>query len=218
MNPLHWISVGFDVLGLRGVLTSSMEVPAVLVAVGIALLAGASTLLGHSAVLFINRVRGWRFAGSILLGGIFMALLYIAQGVLLWAIAPVITGTHVRLEVAAAVALASTAPLMLGLIELIPHLGILLGRILQGWSLLCLWGLTVSAYSATWWQGLLATALSWLAMQLASRLLSKPISWATNRVTRLVTGVTVVLQSGDILAGVPFVPVAEQQAEPEVTG
>lgn len=203
MSPLDWLTSGLEVLGLRGFFDASMRVPPPWVAAGIALLAGISTLLGHSAMLFINRVRGWRFAGSLLLGGVYMTLLYIAQGTLLWVVAPPITGTTLGIGATAAVALSSTAPMMLGLIELFPHIGLMLGRILQGWSLLCLWGLTMSAYATTWWQGLLATALCWLAMQVASRLLADPV-------LRLVTGTTLVLQARDILSGTPFIPNAEQ--------
>lgn len=215
MNPLDWLTSGLEVLRLRGIFAARMEVPSPVVAAGIALIAGVSTLLGHSAVLFLNRVRGLRFVGSLLLGGVFMALLYIAQGVLLWLIAPIVTGTDIGISTAAAVALASTAPLMLGVIELIPHLGMLIGRILQGWSLLCLWGLAVSAYATTWWQGLLATALSWLAMQLASRLLGAPVSWVTGHITMLVTGTRMVIQARDILSGAPFIPVGGQRLEQE---
>lgn len=208
MNPLDWVAAGFQVMGLQGFSSGTAGVvPSLWNATGIAVLAGVSTLAGHSAILFLNRVRGWRFWASFLLGGLFMILLYAAQGVLLWVVAPLVTGTSVGIATAASIAMASTAPMMLGITELFPHLGMYFGRVLQGWTLLCLWSLTLMAYASTWWQSLIATALAWLAMQLASRLLSAPISWATGHVIKLVTGSTLVIQAHDVLAGSAFVPV-----------
>lgn len=209
MNPLDWLAAGFEVMGLSGFRSDAAPVPSLWHAGGIAVLAGISTLAGHSAILFLNRVRGWRFWASFLLGGVFMVLLYVAQGVLLWAVAPLITGTTVPVATAAAVAMASTAPMLLGVVELFPHIGLFFGRVLQGWSLLCLWSLTVLAYDTGWWRALLATALAWLAMQLASRLLSAPVSWVGGHVIKLVTGSALVIRGHDILAGSVFVPVGE---------
>lgn len=209
MNPLDWLASGLEVMALQGFRSTVDGVPSLSNAVGIAVLAGMSTLAGHSAILFLNRVRGWRFWASFVLGGIFMALLYVAQGLLLWALAPVVTGTNVHVATAASVAMSSTAPLMLGVVELFPHLGMFFGRVLQGWALLCLWSLTLVAYDTSWWRSLIAAALAWLAMQLASRLLSAPVSWATGRLIKLVTGSTLVIQAHDVLAGSAFVPVQD---------
>ena len=48
------------------------------VVAGIVFLAGASTLLGQSAVLFINRVRRSRFVISLITNGIIFLISYVA--------------------------------------------------------------------------------------------------------------------------------------------
>ena len=46
------------------------------IAVTAAAFAGASTLLGDSVVLFLNRVRGWRFAITLSINALGFVLLY----------------------------------------------------------------------------------------------------------------------------------------------
>ncbi len=54
------------------------------VVAGIVFLAGASTLLGQSAVLFINRVRKSRFVISLITNGLIFIVSYIVWGFIVW--------------------------------------------------------------------------------------------------------------------------------------
>ena len=60
------------------------------VVAGIVFLAGASTLLGQSAVLFINRVRRSRFVISLITNGIIFIISYVVWGVTVWLIGRVL--------------------------------------------------------------------------------------------------------------------------------
>ena len=54
------------------------------VVAGIVFLAGVSTLLGHSAVLFINRVRRNRFIISLIVNGLVYIISYVVWGLVVW--------------------------------------------------------------------------------------------------------------------------------------
>ncbi len=207
MNLSDWFSALWDVAFLRVLNEPALALPDLESSTFIALAAGISTLLGHSAILFINRVKGLRFAAALLVGVIFLTLLLGIQGAVLWIIAPFITGTHVEVAGVLALTLAATAPQIYGVLCFIPHLGLLIGRVLQGWSGVCLWLLAMVSYSTTWWQALIATTAAWLLMQLVSRLLSRPVGAVAGRLWCLVTGTPAMLQARDVLVGAPFVPV-----------
>ncbi|GEM_PF-1046817 len=201
-----WLTTIWDVASLR-VVEEGLGLPDLGASGLIALVAGVSTLLGHCAILFINRVRGLRFLAVLAVGGVFLTLLYTVQALVLWIVAEPITQHRVDLAELVAVTLASTAPLAYGFLVFIPHLGVLIGRILQGWSAICLWLLVMASMSTSWWQALLTTGLAWLIMQLSSRLLGRPIGYLTGRVWTLVTGHQAFLDPKDVLAGTPFIPI-----------
>ena len=54
------------------------------VVAGVVFLAGASVLLGQSAVLFINRVRKSRFLISLITNGLIFLISYIVWGLIIW--------------------------------------------------------------------------------------------------------------------------------------
>ena len=207
MNLFDWLATLWDVASLRIVDQAELGLPSLQTAGLIALIAGFSTLLGHCAILFINRVKGVRFLAALAVGAVFLLLLYGFQAMILWAVNGPITQQAASFHDIVTVTLASTAPLAFGFLVFIPYLGILIGRILQVWSVLCLWLLVMALQDTTWWQALLATASAWLLMQLASRLLGRPVGAISARVWSFVTGRPARLESPDVLAGVPFVPV-----------
>jgi len=62
------------------------------ISITIAMLAGVSTLLGNSVVLFLNRIRGWRFALSLVFNGVSMVALFVVQAVVIALIGFLFTG------------------------------------------------------------------------------------------------------------------------------
>ena len=207
-----WLRTIWDVASLRVIEDPSLGLPGLLTSGLIALVAGISTLLGHCAILFINRVRGLRFVAVLIVGGLFLTLLYTIQALILWVVAGPITQHRLHLAELVSVTLSSTAPLAYGFLVFIPYLGVLIGRILQGWSAVCLWLLVMAAMDTTWWQALIATGLAWMIMQLASRLLGRPAGLLAGKVWTLVTGHPTMLDPKDVLAGTPFVPIGRAAA------
>ena len=93
------------------------------ICVTVAIIAGASTLLGNSAVLFLNRVRGLRFVFSLVLNGLAMAGLYALQAVVVWVLGPLVIGRTQEWSLVFRGVMLSTAPLAFGVFALAPYVG-----------------------------------------------------------------------------------------------
>lgn len=185
------------------------------VAVTIAALAGVSTLLGDSVVLFLNGLRGWRFATSLALNGLGFVGLYAVQALVIALVGYLVTGERLSLTVATWAVLLSTAPLLFGFFELIPYLGTGIARILQAWGVVALWVITGALFRVDRWTALLITLVGWGVMQLLSWLLARPLTAIGRRIWRLTTGHATMLTAQDLLSGHVFTPVELDLAEPE---
>ncbi|MGC4153431.1 MAG: hypothetical protein QM628_10155 [Propionicimonas sp.] len=177
------------------------------VAVTIAVLAGASTLLGNSVVLFLNRVRGVRFALSLLFNGLGFVALYAVQALIIAVVGYLVTGQRLDVGMSTWAVLLATAPLVFGFFELIPYLGPGIARVLQAWGLIALWVIVEVLYQVDHWTALLVVAIGWGAMQLVSWLLSRPMAALGRVVWRLTTGLPTMVTARDLLAGHMFTPV-----------
>jgi hypothetical protein len=177
------------------------------ISITVAVLAGISTLLGNSVVLFLNRVRGWRFAVTLLLNGAAMALLYAAQAVVIAIVGPLVVGHSPGLVVVTRAVMLATAPMVFGFLVLIPYAGPAIGRVLQAWGLLTLWIVVAAAFHAELWPAFLITAIGWGVMQGLSWALSRPMAWVGDRIWRLVTGKPAMMTGTDLLTGNMFLPV-----------
>jgi len=205
----------FGAMGLRASLFQRLaDDPAALLwpAVGVALLAAASTMLGHIAILLLNHIRGWRLLTSLALSALALALLNVVQAAITWAMAWLILGRFPLLSLLV-VGLISTAPLVLNVTTALPHLGLPLGRIWEGWSFMVLIVGASWAFSVPIAWALGFTIAGWLVMQLLSRLLQKPLNWAASRFWTLATGRPTMIRGRDILAGTPIIPVSQPAAE-----
>ena len=177
------------------------------VAITIAILAGASTLLGNSVVLFLNRVRGARFALSLLFNGLGFVVLYATQALIIALLGYLMTGRQLDLGVSTWAVLLATAPLVFGFFELIPYLGPGIARILQAWGLVALWLIVDVRYQVGYWRALVIVAIGWAAMQLLSWAMSRPMALLGARVWRGVTGRPTLVTAQDLLSGNMFSPV-----------
>ena len=183
-------------------------------AVWVAILAGASTLVGNSVVLFINRVKGLRFWFSIFLNGLALALLYAVQASVIFVAGLVIVGRGPSLRDITLAVMLSTAPMIFGFFVLIPFLGPGIAHLLQVWSFLALWAVVAASYGQGRWIGLWITVVGWSVMQVLSWAFAKPVTWAGDRIWRLVTGKPSMLTGHDVLSGHPFMPVALDALQP----
>jgi len=175
-------------------------------AVTVAILAGISTLFGESVVLFLNRVRGWRFVITMLINATGFVLLYGLQALVIAIVGPLMLGHGPGLVTVTKGVMLSTAPMIFGFLVLIPYLGPAIARLLQAWGLLVLWLVVQVLFQTDSGTALLVTAIGWGVMQLLSWSLSRPVSWLGDRIWRLATGKPAMMTGRDLLSGHMFMP------------
>lgn len=176
-------------------------------AVGVAALASLSTMLGHSAVLTLNRIRGLRLLSTLLLNAVVLSFLRILQAAITWTVAGTVLGHPVPLLDLVIIALLSLAPQVFGVVTAMPHAGLFVGRVLEGWQYLVLVVGVSATFSVTLATALGITLAGWVVMQLVSRLLRAPATWLGSKLWTLATGRPTMVTARDILAGTPLMPV-----------
>ena len=179
-------------------------------ALTIAALAGVSTLFGDSVVLFLNRVRGWRFAITMLLNALGFVLLYALQALVIAVVGPLVVGHSPGLATVTQGVMLATAPMIFGFLVLIPYLGPAIARLLQVWGLLVLWLVNEVLFQTDLWTALLITGIGWGVMQLLSWSLARPVNWIGDRIWRLATGKPSMMTGRDLLSGHMFMPLDYQ--------
>lgn len=184
-------------------------------ALGIAILAAGSTMLGHVAVLSLNRVRGLRLLAALLLSTAVLAVLKVVEMSITWSVASLVLGRPVPLVPLVVVALLSTAPLVFNFVTAMPHFGLAFGRVFEAWSyLLVLVGVSHAfGVSITWAFGF--TLAGWLVIQVISKVGQRPFSWVSSHLWTLATGRPTMVTSRDILSGTPLIPVSGLRKEVE---
>lgn len=175
------------------------------VAVGVAVLAAFSTLVGHSVIFLLNRVRGVRLAVSMTLGAVYLVLLHALTGLVIGLVSWLLVG-DVPATTIVVVYLLSLAPRTLGFLVFIPHLGLGIGRLIEGWCLLTVFLTLAHELQVGPWRALLVGGTAWLVAQVVSRLLARPLASVASLLWNRATGSPVFLTSHDVLAGGPFVP------------
>lgn len=180
------------------------------IAIAIAVLAGISSLLGDSVVLFFNRLRGWRFALTLLLNGVGLVLLYLVQAAVVYLAGPWLTGQQVGLPSVVTGVMLATAPLVFGFFVLIPYVGPAIAVILQVWGLVALWLILDVLYATDHWTALLITLIAWACMQVLSRAFAVPITWVGERIWRLISGQPAMITGSDLLSGHLFMPLQQR--------
>ena len=179
----------------------------------VAILAGVSTLFGDSVVLFLNRVRGWRFAMTMGFNAVGFVLLYALQAFVIAVVGPLIVGHTPGLAAVIRGVMLATAPMILGFLVLIPYLGPAIARVLQAWGLLVLWLVVDVLFATDLWTALLITGLGWGLMQLLSWSLYRPAQWLGDRIWRVITGTPSMMTGRDLLSGHMFMPLDYQPAD-----
>ncbi len=207
-------------LVVRGVLTGDESVAEwfrvhpfnLEIALTVAVLAGISMLIGDSVVLFLNRVRGWRFTITMIFNAFGFVLLYALQAFVIAIVGPLILGHTPGLAAVIRGVMLATAPMILGFLVLIPYLGPAIARVLQVWGLLVLWLVVDTLFQTDLWNALLITGIGWGLMQLLSWSLSRPARWLGDRIWRVLTGTPSMMTGRDLLSGHMFMPL-EYQAQ-----
>ena len=166
----------------------------------VVLLAGFSTALGQSAVLFINRIKTGRFAVSLAVAAVIFAFTY-----LFWTTSILLTARYVFHSaadwrgVATAVGL-GYAPRVFGLLVFTPFFGVPVSVLLSLWSLLAILTGIGSVLGLADWQALLCSVLGWLMLQLLERTVGRPVVGVARWLRRRAAGAEVVTGWGSLEA------------------
>lgn len=156
---------------------------------GVAMVGGASLLLGQSVILFANRVKPIRFLLSLFLNGV----LYLA-GLSVWAVAFWLVGNwwfaaELPLQRAVRIILLTAAPMAFAFLGLIPYLGMPILRVLSVWSILIGLQVVQVEYQAGIYEALLVLGLGWGLILAVGHTLGWPLSKLRNRLWRAFIGV-----------------------------
>ena len=158
----------------------------------VVLLAGFSTALGQSAVLFINRINLGRFAASLAVAAVIFAFTY-----LFWTTSTLLIARYIFhstapwRSVATAVGL-GYAPRVFSFLVFMPFFGIPIFVLLSLWTLLAILTGVGTVLGLPEWQALLCSALGWLVLQLLERTVGRPVVGVARWLRRRAAGAEVV--------------------------
>ena len=155
---------------------------------GIVFLAGASTLLGESAVLFINRVRRSRFVISLITNGIVFLISYAVWGLTIYVIGRILFAANPPVGDFVRMVGLSTAPLVFGFFVLIPWMGPFIAKLLSVWSLVILIVIIEYEFKIGFWPAVLCVGLGWIASLALTNTIGRPVVALRNKVFQMVSG------------------------------
>ncbi len=166
---------------------------------GVVFLAGMSTLLGQSVVLFVNRVRRGRFAMSLVLNGFIYIVSYFVWGVTIALIGLLIFPSSPDGWAIVRMVGLSTAPLIFGFFILIPWMGPFIGKILNIWGFLILVSVVEFGFQVGLWRALIVVGIGWLLMTLLTNFIGKPVIALRNKIWHMVAGTSLDADTQDLL-------------------
>lgn len=157
-------------------------------ALTVVFVAGVSSAVGQSLVLFANRVARRRFAASLLLSGAVFTIVYLFWSTSIWLIAGYGFG-HPRPYVNAlrTVGLAYS-PQLFGFLVLTPYFGTAVAALLSVWNLLAIVVATSTVFHISTLQAVASAALGWLLLQLLQRTIGRPVLALGRRLRIAVAG------------------------------
>ncbi len=169
------------------------------VVLGVVIVAGISLLIGQSVILFANQVRPGRFALSLLINGLLLAM-----GWLMWSAAVWITGEYLfdespRFVLVLRLIGLSYAPLVFGFLILMPYLGPFVQRVLHTWSFLIALKAVAMAYHVGFWPALACVGIGWLMMMALTSTVGRPVVALRNLIWHRLTGTAMDLSPQEIL-------------------
>ena len=149
--------------------------------IGVVFSPGASTLLGQSVVLFVDRVRRGRFFLSLVFNGIIFVVSYFVWGVTIGVIGRLIFTVEPDSWAIVRMVGLSTAPLIFGVFILIPWMGPFIGKILNIWGFLILVVVVEFGFQVGLVRALIVVGLGWLLILLLTNFVGKPIHSAAQQ-------------------------------------
>ena len=166
---------------------------------GVVFLAGASTLLGQSVVLFVNRVRRGRFVMSLVFNGFMYIISYFVWGVTIALVGRLIFPNEPDTWAVVRMVGLSTAPLIFGFFILIPWMGPFVGKILNIWGFLILVSVVEFGFQVGLVRALVVVGIGWLIMMLLNNFVGRPIVALRNRLWNMIAGTSLDADTQDLL-------------------
>lgn len=168
------------------------------VALAVVILAAVSEELAQSVVLFINKVRPWRFTQTLLISAVSHVV-----GFLIWAASVWLVGVYLfRVDVGFTAVIAAVglgyAPQIFAFFTLIPFFGLWFNGILNIWSLMAIIIAVRLGLGLDIGQAVLAAGLGWVGLQLWRRTLGRPIAAIGRWMQRRTAGVPMQLTRDDV--------------------
>jgi hypothetical protein len=198
LGDVIWRAWTLDPALLQAAQTAPPGQASVLV-VTVAILAGASQLMGQSVVLFINRVSPRRFMLSLLLYGFVFGISLLGWALTTWLVG-LLFGRSEPLWLVGRMVLLGSAPYILGALVLVPYAGPLIGRIIAVWSFIVTLGMLQFTYQTTWLQALLMVGTGWLLLVALTATIGRPVVALRNWFFRTTVGASLDTSTSDILA------------------
>jgi hypothetical protein len=158
-----------------------------LLALGVAMLAGISVLIGDSVVLFANRVRPARFAAGLGLNAVLFALSLAVEGITICLVARYLFGTWRPLELAVLIAFLGSAPLVFGFFIMAATLGPHIGRLLRAWSWLIIVLAVRDGFGLALWQAVVCVVLAQVLIWGINLAFRRPLGAVNDGMWRAVT-------------------------------
>ncbi len=160
------------------------------VTLGVAILGGASLLIGQSIVLFINQVTPARFVLSMALNGLQFAISLLIWAVLLTFLGSLLFDIDIPFRVSTRIMFLTAAPMVFGFLVLIPYLGLTIQKILQVWSLMITLQIVNFQFGTNLFQSLIVVGLGWLLTVLLSSTIGRPVTALRDFIWKKAIGAT----------------------------
>ncbi|MBK8987790.1 MAG: hypothetical protein IPM39_17265 [Chloroflexi bacterium] len=130
---------------------------------------GLSITLGQSVVLFANRIPRRRFVFSLALSSLLLLVGVLFWAATVWLLAAYLFGAQQPFRSVLIVVSLSYAPLLYGVLVLLPYLGGIIDILLRVWIVVGVVAAVMVIFPLAFWQAVVCCLLGWLFLELATR-------------------------------------------------
>lgn len=170
------------------------------VAIAVILLAGLSQAIGQSIVLFVNRVRPFRFVLSLFMSALLYLATYAFWVISIWLVVDFVFGLKFPLlSISQALALCY-APQLLAFLIALPYFGMPISILLSIWTLLAILVGIVAVTTLNTWQAMICVGLGWLVLQLGQRTVGQPLTKLARWLRSQSAGQQLITQNAELKA------------------
>lgn len=160
----------------------------------VVLIAGLSEAIAQGAVLFINRVKPFRFALSLLIAVLLFTFGFVFWALSTWLVSHLLITENAPLWRVTRILGLSYAPHILSVFIVLPYLGVPISILLSVWSFLTFaTGLEVT-FGFNIWQAFQCGILGWLMFEILQRTIGRPVAAIGRWLSNTAAGVNLVTE------------------------